>query len=257
MARQKGIIKLKGTVGDISFYKSKDGYLAREKGGVDAERIANDPAFQRTRENGSEFGEAGRTGKLIRDAFRLQLQSASDNRVTSRLTKELMKVLKTDFNNARGQRKVEGGDLQLLKGFEFNANGKLGNTLYADYQLSIDRSGGTVDVSFEDFIPQADIAYPAGATHLKLIAAVGAIDFADKSYEVGKGQSADLVIGPQLESGHVLSLSMTPDTQSVLFIVVGLDFLQDVNGVKYPLKNNAFNPLQLIRIDPYVISAPL
>ena len=33
MARQKGIIKLKGTIGDITFYKSKDGYIAREKGG--------------------------------------------------------------------------------------------------------------------------------------------------------------------------------------------------------------------------------
>ena len=32
MARQKGIIKLKGTIGDITFYKTQDGHLAREKG---------------------------------------------------------------------------------------------------------------------------------------------------------------------------------------------------------------------------------
>ncbi len=50
MARQKGIIKLKGTIGDISFYKTTDGHLAREKGGVEKDRIMNDPAFQRTRE---------------------------------------------------------------------------------------------------------------------------------------------------------------------------------------------------------------
>ena len=31
MARQKGVIKLKGTIGDISFYKTQDGYLARER----------------------------------------------------------------------------------------------------------------------------------------------------------------------------------------------------------------------------------
>jgi len=31
MARQKGIIKLDGTIGGITFYKSQDGYLAREK----------------------------------------------------------------------------------------------------------------------------------------------------------------------------------------------------------------------------------
>jgi len=65
MARQKGIIKLKGTIGDITFYKTQDGHLAREKGGIDANRIKNDPAFQRTLENGSEFGRAGKAGKIL------------------------------------------------------------------------------------------------------------------------------------------------------------------------------------------------
>lgn len=64
MAKQKGIIKLDGTIGGITFYKSQDGYLAREKGGVSAEKIATDPAFQRTRENGEEFGRAGKAGKF-------------------------------------------------------------------------------------------------------------------------------------------------------------------------------------------------
>ena len=53
MAKQKGIVKLSGTIGDVSFYKSQDGFLAREKGGIDKERIKNDPAFQR------EFREIG------------------------------------------------------------------------------------------------------------------------------------------------------------------------------------------------------
>jgi hypothetical protein len=44
MAKQKGIIKLEGTIGDIAFFKSKDGYLAREKGGIAADRMANDIA---------------------------------------------------------------------------------------------------------------------------------------------------------------------------------------------------------------------
>jgi len=41
----------------------------------DASRIANDPAFQRTRENGSEFGRAGKGGKVIRNAIRILLQN--------------------------------------------------------------------------------------------------------------------------------------------------------------------------------------
>ena len=69
MAKQAGIIKLKGTIGDIAFYKSADGHMARFKGGVDGKRIANDPAFQRTRENGAEFGRAGKGGKLLRNSM--------------------------------------------------------------------------------------------------------------------------------------------------------------------------------------------
>ncbi len=133
MARQNGIIKLKGTIGDISFYKTGDGHLAREKGGIDASRIANDPAFQRTRENGSEFGAAGKGGKVIRNAIRILLQNAKDKRVVSRLTTDLLKVVKTDAVNERGLRTIQDGDMSLLKGFEFNINGKLGSTLFARF----------------------------------------------------------------------------------------------------------------------------
>ena len=113
MARQKGIVKLEGTIGDVSFYKSKDGYLAREKGGVDGERIKNDPAFQRTRENGSEFGRAGKAGKLIRTAFRPLLLKTSDSKVASRLTKQLMIVLQWDEDNPRGERTVSKGLISM------------------------------------------------------------------------------------------------------------------------------------------------
>ena len=129
MAKQTGIIKLKGTIGGISFYKTSDGHLAREKGGVDKSRIQNDPAFQRTRENGSEFGRAGKGGKILRTAIRLLLQNAKDKRVVSRLTKTLVAVTKTDTTNERGLRTLQDGDLGLLLGFEFNLNGKISVTV--------------------------------------------------------------------------------------------------------------------------------
>lgn len=93
MTRQKGIIKLDGIIGGITFYKSQDGYLAREKGGVSADRIANDPNFQRTRENGEEFGRAGKAGKLLRNSIRAMLQNASDSRMVSRFTQKMVEVV--------------------------------------------------------------------------------------------------------------------------------------------------------------------
>ena len=121
MARQRSIIKLDGTIGGITFYKSKDGYLAREKGGIPAERIANDPAFQRTRENGAEFGRAGKAGKVLRNSIRQLLQNVNDSRMVSRLTKEMVKVIQMDATNPRGQRNVIDGEAELLIGFDLSS----------------------------------------------------------------------------------------------------------------------------------------
>ena len=153
MARQKGIIKLEGTIGDISFYKSKDGHLARTKGGVEADRIKNDPTFQRTRENGKEFGRAGKAGKLLRTSLRQYLQKAADSRMVSRLTRDLVKVVKSDQTNERGERTAMDGDLTLLKGFEFNVEGKLGSTFYTSYEVNVDRTTGELIVSVPSFSP--------------------------------------------------------------------------------------------------------
>ena len=90
MARQKGIIKLKGAIGNITFYKTKDGHLAREKGGIDASRIKSCPVFQRTRENGAEFGRAGKAGKILRTALRSLLLNSADSKMVSRLTQSMV-----------------------------------------------------------------------------------------------------------------------------------------------------------------------
>jgi hypothetical protein len=102
MAQQKGHLPVKGRLGNLSFYKTKDGYLIKDKGGIDKNRIASDPKFQRTRENG-EFGSAGKAGKLLRNAVKAVSQGSSDGRAVSRLTKLMMAVLKTDSVSRRGE----------------------------------------------------------------------------------------------------------------------------------------------------------
>lgn len=157
MARQKGIIKLTGKIGDLSFYKSKDGYLAREKGGVDGERIKKDPAFARTRENGSEFGLAATSGKTLRDAFRPLMMRAADNRITSRLTRLMSQIRKLDTTSDRGKRSV-GVAIQnqpakdMLKGFNFNVRSMLNAILYRPYTL--DTSSGEIEIV--DLVPMVN-----------------------------------------------------------------------------------------------------
>lgn len=248
MARQKGIIKLDGTIGDITFYKSQDGYLAREKGGVPAERIATDPAFQRTRENGAEFGRAGKAGKLLRNSIRAMLQNASDSKMVSRLTTEMVKVIQEDITNPRGLRNVIDGEADLLEGFEFNINGKVGNTIYAPYTATIDRVTGILAVSIPAFVPINMIAAPGGTTHFKIVSAGAEIDFENETFVMDSTETA--VLPWDTTATAVLSLSNTVTANSThpLFLVLGIEFYQEVNSQMYPLKNGSFNALGLVKV---------
>ncbi|MFK7059721.1 hypothetical protein V3Q90_06245 [Flavobacterium oreochromis] len=249
MARQKGIIKLKGTIGDITFYKTQDGHLAREKGGIDASRIANDPAFQRTRENGSEFGRAGKAGKVLRIALRPLMLNSADGRMVSRLTQTMMKVIQADAVSVRGQRNVIDGEVELLTGFEFNIRGKLGTSLFAPFTSTIDRVAGTLVVDLASFIPLNMIAAPTGTTHFKIISGGVEIDFEQEVFVLSNSATGILPWDGTATAVIHLSNTVTANSTKPLLLALGIEFFQQLNGEMYPLKNGAFNPLSIVAVD--------
>jgi hypothetical protein len=248
MARQKGIIKLKGTIGDITFYKTQDGHLAREKGGIDASRIASDPAFQRTRENGSEFGRAGKAGKILRTALRALLLNSADGRMVSRLTQQMIKVLQADVTSVRGLRNIIDGEAELLAGFEFNIRGKLGTSLFAPFVATIDRVTGVIEVTLASFIPANMIAAPSGTTHFKIISAGAEVDFEAETFVVENSETAILPWDSVATAFITQTNTVTPASTKPLFLALGVEFYQLVNGQMYPLKNGAYNPLSLVKV---------
>ncbi len=237
-------------MGGVSFYKTgQDGFLAREKGGVDADRIKNDPNFARTRENGAEFGRAGSASKLLRTAFRSLILSTKDSRMTSRLVKEMVKVLQADTTNPRGERNVIDGEAELLLGFEFNSNAKLGSTFFGQYQATINRATGACDVAVTNFYPDQMVAGPSGATHFRLIMGAALVDFeADTS-------SFNLFRSPETELNNLqagpfnLATAIAGAATEPIFLVFGIEFFQQVNGQFYPLKNGSYNALSIVAVD--------
>jgi hypothetical protein len=248
MAKQKGIIPLQGSIGNITFYKSKAGYLAREKGGIEAARIATDPAFERTRENGEEFGRAGKAGKLLRTAFRALVQKASDTYVTGRLTRELVKVIQADLTSVRGKRNVIDGEAELLQGFEFNTNGPLQSTFYAPYVANIDRVAGTVKLNVPAFIPANMVAAPAGATHYKVSVAGAEIDFEAETFVNSTLDTGQLPLDNVATAPMELTANVTPNSTKPLFLAAAIEFFQQVNNQLYSLKNGAYNALSIIAV---------
>lgn len=248
MARQKGLIKLKGTMGDITFYRTKDGYMAREKGGISAERMRTDPAFQRTRENMAEFGRAGKAGKVLRNSVQSLLRTAGDRLMVSRLTKEMVKVIQLDAINPRGQRNVIDGEAELLQGFDFNIHGKLNTSFSAPFVSTLDRVLGTANIDIAPFTPTDSVIAPAGSTHYKLVSAGTDINFEAETYTSDRTESGILPIDTVATAPIALHNTLPAASTNPLFLLFGINFYQEVNGTFYELKNGSYNALQLVQV---------
>jgi hypothetical protein len=248
MARQSGLIKIKGTLDNVTFYKSIDGDMARMKTSVDASRIANDPAFQRTRENGTEFGNSAKSGKLTRDALRPMALSASDNRVVSRMTQLMTDIKNLDATSIRGSRNVGvamalAPAKALLKGFEFNAGAFLSSILYKPYTVTT----ATGVITITGLVPINDVVFPSGATHISFTGCYGNINYATNIVDVKLSNVQNLPINAT-PSTITLTPTAVPAGTGAKVYMLKLEFFQLVNGVQYSLKNGAYNALKIVEV---------
>ncbi len=248
MGRQIGLIKISGKFNDLSFYKSKDGYIVRTKGGASKARIKTDPAFARTRENNQEFAEINHSGKWIRISFRNITANESDALVVSRMVTQLSKVIKLDTINMRGSRKVGMGlstneGKKLLKGFNFNIASILSKVFKSNYQ--VDNASGVVRIP--DFIPKQDLVCPASATHCRIESAWSEIDFISGAIHSSISPAVSLVMD-LTKSNVVLSPVQVPTGVGILFVVLKVSFFQEINGVVYLLNIGGLNAMELVAI---------
>lgn len=246
MARQSGLIKIKGTLDNVSFYKTKDGHLARMKTSVDAKRIANDPAFERTRENNKEFANSATSGKLMRDALRPMALNASDGRVISRLTKAMTAIKNMDATSIRGQRNVAVGisdpnAILKLKGFEFNKEALLSAILFKP--MTVDTNTGEITIA--DLKPQMDVVWPQGATHVQFTSGFAGVDFQNGDKDLQMSAPVNLVIDGT-QTNVTLTPPSAPSVTGINLFLLKIEFFQEVNGVQYTLKNGAYNALRVV-----------
>lgn len=248
MAQQKGHLPVKGRIGNLSFYKTRDGFLVKDKGGIDKNRIASDPKFQRTRENGAEFGRAGKAGKLLRNAVKAVSQKSSDGRAVSRLTKLMMTVLKTDTESRRGERTVVNGNIELLQGFQFNISAVLDSTFFAPFTTAIDRATGHLSVDIDAFVPENMVGKPEGATHFQINSAAAEVDFEGNVYAAAHSSSATIPWDNVETAPISLENVVTANSTHPLFLLLGVEFFQEVNGQMYSLRNGGYNSLAIVMV---------
>lgn len=248
MAKQDGVLQLRGTIENITFYKRGDRYFLKSKGGVDGNRVKTDPEFQRTRENNQEFREVVYAGKLLRDAIRPLLKDASDGRMCNRMVKVIMEVVQKDFISLRGQRKVSNGPVGILEGFEFNKHALLSVSLVTTINSTIDSVSRVITMNVPSFMPHEVVKAPTGVTHFKIISAGVLVDFDAGIYNTDLKESAAIPINYSATAELTLTHKVLNAATAPMMLIVGIQFMQEINGKFYKLRNGAFNALQIVKV---------
>ncbi|MBL7920007.1 MAG: hypothetical protein JNJ40_06810 [Bacteroidia bacterium] len=249
MAKQEGLVPIQGTIDNLTFFKRKDGkFFVRKKGGVSAERIKNDPAFIRTRENGVEFATAAASGKLLRRALHTMMIKGSDDKVNTRLHKIMSKIKNLDSTSVRGLRNVGVGITTtaaqaLLKKFDLNNNAILETVLKKAY--SVNTSTGVISIN--NLIPLDHVMFPEGATHVTFNGAWLNIDFANNAYDLQETNAVNMLIDTTVNNVVLTPVAAPVGTGTNLFLLQ-LQFFQLINNVQYSLKTDTTNSLCIIEI---------
>ncbi|MFI2743788.1 hypothetical protein ACG2LH_13685 [Zhouia sp. PK063] len=248
MPKYKSLFNVEGSLGEVTFYKSQDGYYLKTKSGVSKNRIMNDPSFARTRENLEEFKNVAGAGKILRRAITSLMTDAKDNRVTSRLTKVLSKVKNEDLTSARGQRTVAIGIATTagkawLRGFNFNKNALLDSILKAGFTLTIQ----TGEIVIANINVKDQLTAPEGATNVSFSSGFLNLDFTTALSDLQLSNVENITID-NTERTITLTPAAAPTGDGQAYYFLKIEFYQEINGVQYALNNGAFNALQLIQI---------
>ncbi len=100
------------------------------------------------------------------------------------------------------------------------------------------------------FVPDSQIVAPGGTTHFRFISAGVEVDFENETFNLVQSSSAEISFDNSVREPVVLSNDIgVEESTKPLFLVFGIEFLQQVNGTFYALNNGAYNALSLVLVD--------
>jgi len=250
MAFQRSSVKLEGKVGDLSFYKVDEEYHVKQHIGHSKERIAEDPSFERTRENSTEFGLASSLAKLLKVSLKQALERSyelfNDSSLTNRLIKRMSQALKADAINARGKRTVLSENLNLFTGFSVNSQAALKDVFFIPIEPKWLVEEQLIRLSFPSLYPNAVMDFPKEAEKFQFH--LCAISINNDVFQ-SKGMQSSLFAKDAKFDAQSLELSIADiDADGALMIFLGVSFYGVVAGYPVPLIESSQNGLDVIKV---------
>lgn len=239
-----GPVYILGTIAGFSFYKSGEDYLVRRKGGPSKKQVLKSAAFERSRENFSEFGRCSKAGKFLRAQLG-SLLTVSDSFAYQRMTQLMNRIKNLDAESPRGERKVSTGlksakGKKLLYQFAFNGESPLQTTMSKMPYINSKQ---------EILIQKKELVFPAGATHALISAARLNLNFENE--EGGSAAYTEqCVCLKDKDQTLKLKAKQTEVKEGHVAYFLQVKFYTMQNGSLVPFMNGRKDSLACIALDP-------
>lgn len=255
MAKNIGLIKISGKVGDLRFFKREGKAYVGLSSSLSKDRIQKDPAFKRTRENMAEFGGSAKVSKNIR-MYLIPLKHLFEKNMHNVLTSMIRKLINVG-SGQRGKRLVEFSlNKPALKHFEMNKGTKVSEVLQIPVEVTTNADRNQLTLAIAEFLPIDYVSVPEGATHFRIhLAGLALSDFApvapSNEYQPTNDTQHGLFVSTNtielpidaVVTGGVSLIVDLPgapvlDQDVSLVAMVGVDFVQEINGDFYLFASN-------------------
>lgn len=261
MAKNIGLIKISGKVGDLQFFQKDGKTYVGLTSSVSKDRILKDPAYKRTRENMAEFGGAAVVSKAIREHL-IPLKKLMEKGLHERLVSKIRALINLG-SGVRGKRRVEFSlNPDELTGFDLNNSASVSDVLHIAVDITTNADRNQLVLTVPEFLPRDYMLIPEGATHVRFfLAGLALSDFAPfgpkNTYRAtnlaqhgifASMAGALLPVDDVVTGGLTMTVNLPGapvlDTDVSLAAIIGVEFLQEVNGLTYTFASN-----NAVRID--------
>jgi hypothetical protein len=200
----------------------------------------------RVRENSSEFGASMVVVKAFKVSLTPFLIQIKDGQLHQRLASLFSAIKRCDVVSERGKRNVNAGLASpagdaLLKNYVLTSGKNMVNVLGCgsrfDFEMGMHLDGFDAN----------KIQFVDGSTHLKVVAGFLKFDFESLSYQLAL---SDALYLSKANVGNYTLSPLEPNTANGRTIgVVFIQFMQETNGVYYPLKQLAPTVLEIVFVE--------
>ena len=175
MPKQKGLLKLKGTLQGQCYYQLNGKYVVRKAVGPSRERINTDPAFVNVKSNNQEFAAASKLSKAIRDGLSNNAKQFKDSYMAGRLTGCCRKIIQKGSGEL-GQREANlHNNPKALLGFQLNKAVPFNQIYTVKPKITNNNARNHIIISIPKSTLNNHKQRPKAATHFQLTAALSMV----------------------------------------------------------------------------------